>query len=396
VPRLARSLVETGSHVASLAAKAAKAQVVAAYPITPQTAIVELIAEFANSGQMKSQYICVESEHSAMAASIGASASGARTFTATSSHGLAYMHEMLHWASNARSPIVMAVVNRTMGPPWNILADLSDSISQRDTGWIQFYCSTHQEIFDTIIQAYKICENSKVFLPAMVCFEGFILSHTSMPFTIPDQEDIDSFLPSFKPGWKLDVDKPMSHGTIASSDYFMELRYLVQEAMDNARELIPIVDREYSERFGLPYHGGLLEEVACDDSETLIISMGTIGSEAKVAVQKLRDKGHKVGLIRIRSFRPFPIEEVRKACRGVDAVAVIDRAISYGGEGQLFTEMQSALYDVEDRPLALNFIAGIGGRDVTEKDIEAMALHAAKCAREGRVDHRIDWYGLKR
>ncbi len=393
---MARSLVETGSHVASLAAKAARAQVVAAYPITPQTAIVEMIAELVNSGQMKTQYICVESEHSAMAASIGASASGARTFTATSSHGLAYMHEMLHWASYARSPIVMAVVNRTLGPPWNIETDLSDSVSQRDTGWLQFYCSTHQEIFDTIMQAYKICENSKVLLPAMVCFEGFILSHTSMPFTIPDQEEIDSFLQSYEPRWKLDIDKPMSHGTIASSDYFMELRYLVQEAMNNARELIPIVDKDYSETFGLPYHGGLLEEVACTDAETLIISMGTIGSEAKVAVQRLREKGHKVGLIRIRSFRPFPIEEVERICGRVDAIAVVDRAISYGSEGQLFTEVQSALYGAKERPLVLDFIAGIGGRDVTEKDIEDMALHAAKCSQEGRVDHRIDWYGLKR
>lgn len=393
---MARSVVETGNHVASLAAKAARPQVVAAYPITPQTAIVELIAEFVSSGQMKSQYICVESEHSAMAASIGASASGARTFTATSSHGLAYMHEMLHWVSGARLPIIMAVVNRTLGPPWNILPDLSDSISQRDTGWLQFYCATHQEIFDTIIQAYKICENSKVLLPAMICFEGFILSHTSMPFVEPEQEELDSFLPSYRAGWKLDVDKPMSHGTLASSDYFMELRYMVQEAMNNARELIPIVDKEYAERFRLPYHGGLLEAVACDDAETLVISIGTIGSEAKVAIQKLRERGHRVGSVRVRSFRPFPIEALRKVCEGVEAIAVIDRAISYGAEGQLFTEVQSALYDAKDRPLALNFVAGIGGRDVTEKDIEAMALHAEKSAREGQVDRRLDWYGLKR
>jgi len=393
---VARTIVESGNHVAGFAAQAAKAEVVAAYPITPQTAIVEIIAELVDSGRMKSQYVCVESEHSAMAASIGASASGARTFTATSSHGLAYMHEMLHWASAARLPIVMAVVNRTIGPPWNILPDLSDSLSQRDTGWLQFYCASHQEIFDTIIQAYKICENSKVLLPAMICFEGFILSHTSMPFTIPDQEDLDSFLPHYEPGWKLDVNNPMSHGTLASSDYYMELRYLIQEAMDNARELIPIVGREYAERFGLPYHGGLLEEFACHDAETVVVSMGTIGSEAKVAVEKLRDEGYKVGLTRIRTFRPFPIEEVKRTCGRADAVAVIDRAISFGVEGQLFTEVQSALYDLEERPLALNFIAGIGGRDVTEKDVKMMAMHAVKCAEEGRVDQRLTWYGLKR
>lgn len=390
-----RTLVESGNHVAGVAAQAVKAQVVAAYPITPQTAIVEIIAELVDSGRMKSEYVCVESEHSAMAASIGASASGARTFTATSSHGLAYMHEMLHWASAARLPIVMAVVNRAMGPPWNILPDLNDSLSQRDTGWLQFYCGSHQEIFDTIIQAYKICENSRVLLPAMICLEGFVLSHTSMPFSIPDQEELDSFLPHYKPGWKLDVDNPTSHGTLASSDYYMELRYLIQEAMDNARELIPIVGREYAERFRLPYHGGLLEEVACDDAEALVATMGSTGSEAKVAVQKMRDEGYKVGLARIRAFRPFPIEEVRRVCGKADAVAVIDRAISSGIGGQLFTEVQSVLCDLEERPLTMNFIAGIGGRDITEKDIETMMMHALKCAKRGRVDQRLTWYGLK-
>ena len=391
-----RTLLDTGNHVAGFGAQAARAEVVAAYPITPQTGIVEIIAELANSGRMRAEYVCVESEHSAMAASIGASASGVRTFTATSSHGLAYMHEMLHWASAARLPIVMAVVNRAIGPPWNILPDLNDSLSQRDTGWLQFYCASHQEIFDTIIQAYKICENSKVLLPAMVCFEGFILSHTNMPFTIPDQEDLDSFLPRYKPGWKLDVNNPMSHSTLSSSDYYMELRYLIQEAMDNAKESIPAVDKEYADKFGLPYHGGLLEEVACDDAETVIVTMGTIGSEAKLAVRKLRDKGHRVGLARIRTFRPFPIEEVREICGRAAAMAVIDRAISFGMEGQLFTEVQSALCDLKNRPLIMDFVAGIGGRDVTEGDVEAMAMHAERCAEAGQVDQRVTWYGLRR
>lgn len=389
------TLVDSGDHVAGLAAKLARAEVVAAYPITPQTAIVEIIAELVNSGRMKGEYVCVESEHSAMAASIGASASGARTFTATSSHGLAYMHEMLHWASAARLPIVMVVVNRAIGPPWNVFPDLSDSLSQRDTGWLQFYCASHQEIFDTIIQAYKICEDSRVLLSAMICFEGFVLSHTSMPFTIPDQQDMDSFLPHYKPGWKLDVDNPMSHGTLASSDHYMELRYLLHEAMDSARKLIPIVGREYAERFGLPYHGGLLEEVFCDDAETVVVTMGATGSEAKVAVRKLRDDGYRVGLARIRAFRPFPIEEVKKIGGKAVAVAVIDRAISSGMEGPLFTEVQSALCDLKERPLTMNFIAGIGGRDITAKDIETMTMHASKCAEKGRVDQRLIWYGLK-
>jgi pyruvate/2-oxoacid:ferredoxin oxidoreductase alpha subunit len=188
----------------------------------------------------------------------------------------------------------------------------------------------------------------------------------------------------------------MGHSTLASSDYYMELRYLMQEAMDNARELIPLVDREYADKFRLQCHGGLLDEYACNDAETIVVSMGTIGSEAKVAVQNLREAGHKVGSVRVRAFRPFPVDEVKRICSKVDAVAVIDRAISFGMEGQLFTEVQSALYDLEDRPLAMNFIAGIGGRDVTEKDIESMALQTAKCARHGRVDRRVTWYGLRR
>jgi len=392
---MTRTLIDNGNHAAGLAAQAARAQVVAAYPITPQTAIVEAIAELVDSGRMKAEYICVESEHSAMAASIGASASGARTFTATSSHGLAYMHEMLHWASGARLPIVMAVVNRALGPPWNIFPDLNDSVSQRDTGWLQFYCASHQEIFDTIVQAYKICEDPAVLLPAMICFEGFVLSHTTMPFKIPDQEDLDSFLPRYRPGWKLDIDNPMSHSTLASPDYYMELRYMIQEAMENAKNLIPAVAKEYSDRFQLPYHGGLIEEVSCENADVVVITMGSLGSEAKIAAQKLRDNGYKVGLARVRTFRPFPSEEVRRICGRARCVAVVDRAVSLGFEGPLFSEVQSVLCDLKDRPLAMDFIAGIGGRDVTEKDIEAMAIQALRCVEKGRVDQRVTWYGLR-
>ena len=252
---MARMVVDTANHLAGYAAKAARVKVVAAYPITPQTTVVEKIADFVESGEMDAEYIRVESEHSAMVACISAAATGVRTFTATSAHGLALMHEALHWASGSRLPIVMAVVNRAMGAPWSIWPDLSDSLSQRDTGWIQFYCADNQEVFDTILQAYKLCEDERVFLPAMVCLEGFILSHTYAPAKLPEQAKIDEFLPPYKCGWMLDVDRPYSHANLVSPEWYMEFRYMVQEAMENAKRLIPQVANDYGKRFGREYGG---------------------------------------------------------------------------------------------------------------------------------------------
>jgi 2-oxoisovalerate ferredoxin oxidoreductase alpha subunit len=386
-------IVETGNRVAGLACKAARAKVIAAYPITPQTTVVEQIAELVEAGQMDAQYIRVESEHSAMAACIGAAVGGARAFTATSAHGLALMHEMLHWASAARLPIVMAVVNRAMGPPWNIWADFSDSLSQRDTGWIQFYCADNQEIFDTIIQAYKLCEDKRVFMPAMVCFEGFILSHTSMPVSIPSQEEIDDFLPPYNPPWLLDVDAPVTHGSIVYPDYYMEFRYFMYEALENAKRLIPEIDKEYGKLFGLQ-HGGHVEKYMCDDAELLILSMGTIGSEAKLAVNRLRRKGVKAGAARVRVFRPFPKDEILTLARTAQMLTVIDRQISYGMEGPLHTEVKASLYLEKDRPLTAGFIAGLGGRDVTVDNIEEMVNKSLQYLHAGKVEKEVNWVGL--
>jgi len=391
---MAQVIVETGNRVAGLACKAARAQVVAAYPITPQTTVVEQIAELVETGGMDAKYIRVESEHSAMAACIGAAVGGARTFTATSAHGLALMHEMLHWASAARLPIVMAVVNRAMGPPWNIWADFSDSLSQRDTGWIQFYCADNQEIFDTIIQAYKLCEDKRVFMPAMVCFEGFILSHTSMPVRIPDQKEIDDFLPPYNPPWLLDVDNPLTHGSIVYPEWYMEFRYFMYEAMENARRLIPEVDREYGKRFGSG-HGGHVEKYMCEDADLIILSMGTIGSEAKLAVDDLRKQGQKVGAARVRVFRPFPKDEVLNLAKNAQMLTIIDRQISYGMEGPLHTEVKASLYSKLDSPLTAGFIAGIGGRDVTVHDIEKMVDKSLQYLRSGKVEKEVEWIGLR-
>jgi 2-oxoisovalerate ferredoxin oxidoreductase alpha subunit len=387
-------IVDTANHIAGYAAKAARVKVVAAYPITPQTTVVEKIADFVESGQMDAEYIRVESEHSAMVACIGAAAAGVRTFTATSSHGLALMHEALHWASGSRLPIVMAVVNRAMGAPWSIWPDFSDSLSQRDTGWMQFYCADNQEVFDTIIQAYKLCENEQVFLPAMICLEGFILSHTTAPANIPNQEEVDAFLPAYKSGWMLDVDRPYSHANLVAPEYYMEFRYMIQEAMDNAKQLIPKVDKEYGKQFGREY-GGMIEKYKCDGADLVMLTMGTMGSEARLTVDKLRNEGYKVGSARVRVYRPYPVEEILKLAKNVQMISTIDRHISFGMEGFLSAETKAALFNQKDRPMIASFIAGLGGRDVTADSIERMAQKSLKSMREGKLEKTTEWFDLK-
>ncbi len=387
-------LIDTANHLAGYAAKMARVKVVAAYPITPQTTVVEKIAEFVESGEMDADYIRVESEHSAMTACISAAATGVRTFTATSAHGLALMHEALHWASGARLPIVMAVVNRAMGSPWSIWPDFSDSLSQRDTGWIQFYCADNQEVFDTVIQAYKLCEDEKVFLPAMVCLEGFILSHTYAPARIPEQEKIDAFLPAYKCGWQLDVEHPYSHANLVSPEWYMEFRYMIQEAMDNAKKLIPQVDAEYRKLFGSDY-GGLIEKYKCEDADIVLLSMGTIGSDAKLAVDKLRKDGLKVGSARIRVYRPFPAEEIVKLADTSQMLVTIDRHISFGMEGFLASETKASLFGMKDKPLVAGFIAGLGGRDVTRDTIVKIAEKSFKSLNTGRLEKETEWVDLR-
>jgi 2-oxoisovalerate ferredoxin oxidoreductase alpha subunit len=391
---LAQSIIDTANHIAGYAAKAARVKVVAAYPITPQTTIVEKIADFVAEGKMDSEYIRVESEHSAMVACIGAAAAGVRTFTATSAHGLALMHEALHWASGSRLPIVMAVVNRAMGAPWSIWPDFSDSLSQRDTGWLQFYCADNQEVFDTIIQAYKLCEDERVFLPAMVCLEGFILSHTYMPVKIPNQEEVDEFLPQYKSGWKLDLNEPMSHANLVSPEWFTEFRYMIQEAMENAKQLIPKVDKEYGERFGVE-HGGLIEKHECEDADLILLTMGTMGSDAEIAVDNLRSEGLKVGSARVRVFRPFPAEEIEKLAERTQMLTAIDRHISFGMEGFLATEIKASIFNKKDKPLVAGFIAGLGGRDVTSETIEKIAKKSLKWMHNAKVEKETTWVDLR-
>ncbi len=380
-------MMDTGNRIGAKAAVMAKPEVVAAYPITPQTTMVEAIAEYVASGEFKGEYICVESEHSAMCACIGASAAGSRTFTATSSHGLLLMHEMLHWAALARLPIVMCNINRVIGPGWNIWVDENDSISQRDTGWIQIYCSSNQEIFDTVIQAFKLAEHEKIVLPVMVNLNAFILSHTSMPAEIPDQQTVDDFIGKYIPQWKLDIDNPTTFGNIIGPAYYYKIRRAMQEAQMNAKHLIPKIAKEWKKASGY-FHGDLLEYYKCEDAEHILLSMGAIGAESKIAIDEMQKAGQKIGLARVRVLRPFPTEEIRQIGKQADLI-VIDRNISVGSEGVLFNEVKAALYG-ESEAKATGFIAGLGGKDVTYQDIETMCQKAMK----GTAKQQ-EWYAME-
>jgi len=295
---------------------------------------------------------------------------------------------MLHWAANARLPIVMANVNRAMGTPWNVWADQTDSLAQRDTGWLQFYCESNQEILDTIIQLYKVCE--KILLPGMVLLDAFILSHTSEPVEIPPQGLVDKYLPPFNPKYKLDVKGPHAFGGLTGPDWYYELRYKIQSAMEEALSVIKDVDKDFKKIFGRGY--GLVEEYKSKGADTLLFVSGSMSSTAKEAVDIMRQKGEKIGLCRIRVFRPFPKEEIRKAAKGAKRIGVIDRNISFGSEGIFFQEVKSALCNEKGRAPIYGFIAGLGGRDVTTDDI----IKIANDTKKGEDTGDIRWIGLKR
>ncbi len=392
---MSQKIVANGNYATAYGVKMANVGVVAAYPITPQTAIVEKIAEFTANGQMNCEYIKVESEHSAMSACIGASAAGVRTFTATSSQGLLYMHEMLHWASGSRLPIVMAQVNRSIAPPWAIWTDHNDSISQRDTGWIQFYCENNQDILDTILQAYKVTENSRVLLPAMVCYDGFELSHTAMPLELPDQKTVDLFLGSFNiKNALIDLEKPLTHGNIVTPELYMEFRLLIQKAMENAKVVIRETASDFSRQFGRDYESQV-QCYKCRDIDVAIVSMGAISSEAKEAVDRLRKEKLSVGAVKLRVFRPFPVEAFQELGRRIKVFVVVDRDISFGMEGALFTEVKSALYHLDEKPLVLGFIAGLGGRDVRIRDLTRAARKGLDALRKGVKYPKEEWVATK-
>lgn len=387
--------VVSGNYAAAYAALHSRVQVVAAYPITPQTSIIEKIAEFIANGETDIQYVPVESEHSAMAACIGASATGARAFTATSAQGLALMHEMLHWASGARLPIVMVDVNRAMAPPWSVWDDQTDSLAQRDTGWMQFYAENNQEVYDGVIMAFKVAET--VNLPAMVIESAFILSHTYDVVEMIPQELVDEFLPPRKPLYDLaDFERePFSVGSLATPADYYEFRYKIQKAMEEAKKVIKEVGREFGERFGRDY-SQMIETYRTDDADFVFMGMGSLMGTVKQAVDILRQEGYKVGAAKVRWFRPFPKEELYELAKNVDGIAVLDRNYSFGMEGILFTEAKGALYNTDAKPLMKNYIVGLGGRDFTVNDVGKIAENMKAVIEKGELDVEVDWYHLKR
>jgi pyruvate ferredoxin oxidoreductase alpha subunit len=396
-------IIENGNVAAALGVKLCRANVIAAYPITPQTPLTERLSEYVESGQMKAQYIPVESEHSALAVCIAATSAGARSFTATSANGLLYMHEQVQWASGARLPIVMCVVNRAVGAPWNVWNDQQDSISQRDTGWMQIYCSDHQQIIDTVIKAFWLAE--KVSIPIMVCYDGYILSHTYMPFDVPDQEKVDAFLPQFKPDYALDPNDPANLNTVTLPDVrmdvkgelahgYMEIRYLLQEDMRTALTAAAEGEKRFGDIFGRsgdPY----IEPYRCEDADYVAVGLGSLTYQLRVSVDALRKEGVKVGVMGVRFYRPFPDAAIANALKGKKGIIVFEKALSYGYEGTLASDLKSALYERLSRtgslPQVQNIIAGIGGRDIRTEEL----TKTLKSAIEGILPKEPVWIGLK-
>ncbi len=381
--------VITGNQAVAYGVILSHVDVISAYPITPQTTIVEELSELVASGRSKTIFLKVESEHSAMAALIGASTGGVRCFTATSSHGLAYMHEMLHWASGARLPIVLVNVNRAIGPPWNIWSDQSDSLSQRDTGWIQLYCENNQEVLDTILQAYRIAESIK--LPVMVVLDAYVLSHTSEAVEIPTMEEVDQFLPPFCPDYLIDTQEPRTFSAIATPESFLEFRYKTQKAMEQVPEVARKVNDDFRSRFARGY--GAIERYGKEGAEILLMTSGTVTSTSRIVIQKLIEKGYSVAGIKIKRFRPFPFEEIHKEIQGAKKLVVIDRNLSAGVGGIFAQELRASLYSGEVKPQIFGFISGLGGRDITPELIEEAVQYAAEHC---RPEEEILWLGLKK
>ena len=374
-----KRLFLNGDEAAAYGVQLCRPDVISAYPITPQTIVVEKLSEFVANGELKCQYMHVESEHSAMASAMGASMAGARTFTATSSQGLAYMCEMLHYVSGSRFPIVMMNANRTLAAPWNIFGDQRDSLAQRDSGWLQVYVENGQEALDAIIQAYRLAEDPDVYLPVMVNLDGFVNTHTYEMVEVPSQEDVDAFLPPFRSLNAIDFENPRSFCISAGTDWNMEFRQQQQQASVKAAEQIEKIDREYEEKFGRGY-GGMLEEYRMDGAEVCLVALGSVNGTIKEVVDELRSEGVKAGLVKLRFIRPFPRRFFEELPARVKAVGIIDRDLSFGYEGAVGSEVKAAMQASGVFVPAVNFIAGLAGRDIPRPTIRGLYDKLLKAA----------------
>jgi len=372
------------------AAALCKFDVAAVYPITPQSHVAEHLSDIVNDGRVDASFITVESEHSALSAAMGASATGARVVTATSSQGLLYMHEVLPITSAMRLPIVMLIANRAISGPINIWNDHSDIMPQRDTGWISFFADNGQEVVDMTIQAFKVAEHREVMLPVNVNMDGFKLTHMVEPIIMPDQGEVDRFLPEYVPYATLHPDRPVSMGTLAMPEIYAEAQKAKNVAIVNSKKIILEVWKEWEKLFGRRYEP--IQAYRTKDADVALVTMGSMGETAEIAVEELRKQGVKAGLLKIKLWRPFPFAELRKAVQGIRVLAVTDRACSFGGPGgPVFSEIRSALYEEPVRPAIVNYIIGLGGRDVQVEDFMEMVRQAAR----GKLSEPYVFYGVR-
>jgi pyruvate ferredoxin oxidoreductase alpha subunit len=372
--------------------KLANTDVIAAYPITPQTHIVEHLADLVAQGELDAEYIPVESEHSAMSACLGSSAAGARTFTATAGQGLELMHEVVYVASAMRLPIVMAVANRALSAPLSVWGDHSDVMAVRDTGWIQIFVENGQEAIDNTLCAFRIAEDHRVLLPVMIHIDGFHLSHMVEPVFFPSQSEVDEFLPPLDYPFPLTPSKPVSMGDFAPPAVFTETKWAQEINLENSKEYILDIWKQFGDKFGRYYKP--VETYRCEDCDTLLMVMGSFSETASMAVDKMRENGKKVGLFRIRLWRPFPYEELRQVVKGAKNLIVLDRALSLGQGGPVATEIKAALYPLDKRPRVVGFVGGLGGRDVSPTDFENIVDRGIEIAQKGS-NREFEIFGVR-
>lgn len=383
--------IEVSSAI-SEAVKLCNVDVVSAYPITPQTHIVESLAEIIANGELDAEYVCVESEHSAMSACLGSSACGARTFTATAGQGLELMHEVVYVASSMRLPIVMAVANRALSAPLSVWGDHSDVMAVRDTGWIQVFCESGQDAVDMTIWAFKVAENNKVLFPVMVNLDGFHLTHVVEPIIMPSQEEVNKYLPKNSYPKPLDPRKPRTLGSFAPPAIYTEIKKSQEVAFENTRGIIRDSFKDFEKHFGRKYSA--VEEYRTDGAETILLMMGSYAETASLAVDALRAKGEKVGLVKLRLWRPFPFDELRTALAKAKKVIILDRCISIGGPGgPVASEVRAALYDLAARPSIVGFIGGLGGRDILPENFVELIKKGESIAVQGQ--EKYEMYGVR-
>jgi len=374
------------------AVKLANADVIAAYPITPQTHIVEHLAELVAQGELDAEFIPVESEHSALSACLGSAAAGARTFTATAGQGLELMHEVVYVASAMRLPIVMTVANRALSAPLSVWGDHSDVMAVRDTGWIQIFVENGQEAIDNVICAFRMGEDRRALLPVMVHIDGFHLSHMVEPVMFPSQAEVREFLPPYDYPFPLNPARPVTMGDFAPPVVYTETKWAQEINLENSKAVVLDIWQRFGDKFGRYYHP--IECYRCEDCETLLMTMGSFSETAMMAVDKMREAGQKVGLFRIRLWRPFPYQELRQTVAGARTLIVLDRAISLGMGGPVASEIKSALYALESRPRVVGFVGGLGGRDISPGDFEAIIQRGLEIARSGS-SREFEIYGVR-